>query len=216
MTDISELFFKREHFPFTIREATTARGVKFLDIKNINLPPYHPLMREQGINFELAISVLGEAIHYTSLDLQEIAETIPESGYKQTLEHLIRDINGVIVYGEPIKEDERVKVPDFPFLHGGHLYIGRDHIMPGEYSSRITIVGNIGATILVPDTVTFSEGLMKEYKIREGRSHTQSLKQFESPYGWHKHNLYTDVQKIFCKNLVIALNNAVVRAKYSA
>ncbi|MBS3114008.1 hypothetical protein J4448_02820 [Candidatus Woesearchaeota archaeon] len=89
MTDISRLLFQREHFPVEIVEAKTRDGKKFYDFERIWLPPYHPSMREEGIDVELAVSVLGEALEDTVKDLEAVKGKIV--GIQFELESFERD-----------------------------------------------------------------------------------------------------------------------------
>lgn len=213
MVDISSLLFKREHFPVILETVTTTDGRQSRDIRAGNLPPYHPSMRKEGIDLLLAVSVLGEALKYTILDLEEIAGHMPN--YRTYfLERITRDANGRIVYGSPVTKGAKIEITDFPFLPGGYLCISREYITPGASTGEISITGDMGAVIRVPETVIFPEELMKEYRIRQVQSVGTRFKEFESPYGWFRHNLYSDIQKIFSKNFIIAIDNGVVRRKY--
>lgn len=209
MNDISRLLFQREHFPVTLRTATTQSGGELLDIRTVNLPPYHPLMSKNGIDLALVVTVLNEALEYTVSDLEEIAKPIPN--YSRYLERITRDAKGRIVHGEPVSKGEQVEIANFPFLPGGYLCIRRKYIMPGATTGQINITDDIKAAILVPETIIFPEELMKEYGIRQVQSGRTGFKRFESPYGWLIHNVSGDVQNIFSKNLIIAIDNAVVK-----
>lgn len=215
MTDISRLLFQRENFPIVLHETTGSHGIKFWDFSRIEIPPYHPAMGKEGIDFRSVPSLLDEAVEWTVKDLEEIADK--RGDVQATLRDVTKDPKtGKVLYAPQtvFQQDLGIAVDSVPVV--GHFYVGRDGINPYGYhgDQGIRISPKLAApSFMVPDKVTFSEELMLEYGMKEegvffGR------KRISCPNGWYRHNLAT-LNAIFYKNLAIVMDNAVVRAKYS-
>lgn len=185
MTDISRLLFQREHFPIPSRE-----------FEPVKIPPFHELIRQQGIDVELAAQVILESLEAALLDLKDFKRyEVHSKGGKPRL----------------IKADgEGVTASFHPFFNT--LYIGRDKIATGDpalYLER----GRWYSSLYVPDSVVFTPQLLREYSMQEGTG-PPGYKKIECVLGWRTHNV-NDNLKIIFKNIVIAIDNAVVRRKYS-
>jgi hypothetical protein len=203
--NLDKLMMKREQFP--VRIGKTGRRYGF---KRISMPPYHPSMKEDGIDVDLALSVVDEALENTVLDLEDVAEKKPDA--QSILDEIKRNQNGKIQYGEIKKEGLGRIIDPFPFI--GHLYIGPRKINPyGELGDNfISLAEHKGSSsFLVPLDVKFTPELMEEYQMKEYPGYL--FNQILCPNKWKTHNLDT-MQQIFFKNFIIAINNEVVKRKY--
>ena len=214
MTSLDNLMFMREHFPLVLQQATGYKGKRFWDFSRIEIPPYHPSMAEDGINFKSVPELLNDAVEATVRDLEEIA------GKKEDVQFILRNVvkdakTGRVVFEPQIVEqnDLGITIDSVPIV--GHFYVGRKGMNPYGYSGDqgISINPEIAApSFKVPQKVTFTPELMMEYEMTDSGLFL-GKRQIECPYGWYRHNLET-INAIFYKNLVVALDNAVVREKY--
>ncbi len=212
MPDISKLMLKREHFPVII-------AVSKKNIQSVQIPPYHPSMKKNGIDLELVTKdILDNSLEETVKDLEKIAK----QGIDVTdeLKSVVRDEKGRIIYGELKRVDFGIDKTDFgihicPFPIIKELGIKRNKISPygGDKYISIPTKEAVHTSILVPKCEKLSEELIEEYSLIQKGVHS-SYKHFSSPYGWSRHNTGY-IQGIVYKNLVIAINNAVVKGKYS-
>ncbi|MBI2558250.1 hypothetical protein HYW20_02920 [Candidatus Woesearchaeota archaeon] len=213
MATLDRLMFTREHFPLDL-EAFDFKGKNFWEFIRIEIPPYHPSMAKEGINFKSVPNLLYEAVEATVKDLEEIAKR--RIDIQKLLENVRKDNKTKKILYEPevVEEDDSgIKIGSIPLIDS--VYVGKDNINPYDYmgGQGITIDRNRGAPFFkVPKKVTFTPELMSEYEMTD-RGLLFGKKQIECSNGWHRHNL-ADINAIFYKNLVIALDNAVVREKY--
>ena len=203
--DLERLMFQREQFPVVVTE-TQYRGRTAWQVQPVEIPPYHPLMALQGIPHAALPDVIRTVWEDTLIDLHEIA--LHQSTTQSILERL----------GEfhPAFHEKNggLEVTDLPLV--GQLYIDSHHIAPqaSPCEEGISIAPELTSpipTLRVPDVVTFSPELLQEYQMHfipvPGR------RRITTPLLWHRKNvgLYTS---ILYKNVVIALDNAVVQEKY--
>ena len=89
--DTDKLMFKREHFPVRVTESRGERGEVNYYFNNIYIPPYHPSMREEGIDIDLASDspVLDQALEDTVVELEGVADKRFDA--KWVLEDITRD-----------------------------------------------------------------------------------------------------------------------------
>ena len=214
MADISQLLFQREHFPIVISEVT-GKGGKFWDFGRIEIPPYHPAMLADGIDFKSVPSFLDEAVEATIKDLEEIGQK------RKDIQALLKSVvknpeTGKIAYQPAVKTDNLgIEIDSVPVI--GHFYVGRSSINPYGYNGDqgISINPSIAApSFKVPARIKFIPELMSEYGMKDEGIFLKS-RRIACPNGWYRHNL-EDVNAIFYKNIVITLDNAVVRRKYEA
>jgi hypothetical protein len=95
------------------------------------------------------------------------------------------------------------------------LYIGKDRINPIGWGADHNISMNSfrPGSFQIPNDVNLPEELVKEYELKcEGPSVIGKM--VLSHYCWYSHNV-GDLNRIFYKNLVMKIDNAVVRRKYS-
>ena len=213
MTDLDKLLLSREHFPIVLCEVTGDRGNKFWDFNRIEIPPYHPSMVENGINFKSVPELLYEIVEATVKDLEEITEK------KKNIQLVLQDvsidkISGRILFEPQFVEqnDSGIEIDSVPIV--GHLWVGEYEINPYRYGGDqgISIYPEHRASSFsVPENVKFSPELMKEYEMTD-RGVFFGMRRIECPNGWHGHNLNV-FNAIFYKNLVIALDNAVIRKR---
>ena len=207
MVDISNLMLKREHFP--IQVINREGGARFRD--SVQIPPYHHSMHANGIDLDIAVSVLDEALENIVLDL----EGLIKSGLvyiKYELGGLQREASGKIIRGDVHSAQDYRYINPFPFIR--HLHIARKKISPYVGDHYIMISEHAPSqTFLIPSDVPLTPELIDEYKIKiEGKSRSGDVVAV-LPFNWAYHNVYS--MGIFYKNFVIAINNEVVRRKYS-
>lgn len=95
--DLTNLMLTREHFP-------ALAGINGLYHKprgipaTLVLPPYHPSINEDGIDVQLAYSLLKEALMLSREDLEDVQFEIPKLDFK----HKIKSIEECI--GAGVKE----------------------------------------------------------------------------------------------------------------
>ena len=211
---LDRLMFTREHFPVVLQQATGYKGKRFWDFSRIEIPPYHPSMKESGINFNSVPELLYDAVEATVKDLEEIA------GKRGDVQVILRDVvkdgkTGRVLFEPQIVEqnDSGIALDSVPIV--GHFYVGKNGINPYGYhgDQGISINPEIAApSFKVPERVKFTLELMREYEMTDSGLFL-GKRQIECPNGWYRHNLAT-INAIFYKNLVIALDNSVVRKKY--
>lgn len=209
----NRLMFTREHFPVVLHEGTGYGYKRFWDFNRIEIPPYHPSMAKDGINFKSVPDLIYEAVEATLRDLEEIADK------KSYVQAILRDVvkdgkTGRVLFEPQIKQNDLGITVDFvPIV--GRFYVGKQEINPyGDWGDQgISIDPKIAPlSFNVPESLTFTPELMKEYEMTD-RGLSLLGRRIECPNGWHRHNLET-TNAIFYRNLVIALDNAVVREKY--
>ena len=101
--------------------------------------------------------------------------------------------------------------PEFSFTRG--LHIQQNKISPYGGDNHIQIVADSREkTYWVPESLQMPQELLDEYSIMRLKG-PLSYFRIRGTSGWRSHNV--DFRDVFYKNLVIALDNAVVRQKYS-
>lgn len=211
---LDRLLFTREHFPLVLREITGHHGKRCWEFSRIEIPPYHPSMAKDGINFELVPDLLYEVVEATVRDLEEISDK--RSDVHGFLRDVVRDgETGRIVFEPQVVEqnEEGITLDSVPIV--GSLYVGRRKINPyGSHGDQGIAIHPEGAapSFKVPERVTFTPELMREYEMTE-RGLFLGKREIECPHGWYRHNL-ANTNAIFYRNLVVALDNAMVREKY--
>lgn len=201
---LDHFLFQREQFPLQLSKEETPGGRVFWSLGRIEIPPYHPSMAEEGLPFEYVPGVLEEALRNTNLDLEEIADKInlrgnllPPPGEKRIQQ-----------------EDSGISVSNLPLI--GRVWVGKKGINPYNSSGDqgISIYPSRAApTFSVAKEIVFPSELMAEYEMTETGLFTMKLQRIECKHGWYRHNL-DELNAIFYRNLVIALDNEVVKKKY--
>ena len=216
MVNLDKLMFTREHFPVLLHETTGYREEKFWDFGRIEIPPYHPSMAKDRINFKLVQDLLYEAIEATVKDLEEIADK--RIDVQAILRGVVKDEKTGRILFEPqvVKQDDLgIKIHYVPIV--SHFYVGKEGINPyDEYGDQGISIRSGGAapSFNVPKEVIFTPEIMSEYKMTDVGDYLLGKKEIKCPNLWHRHNLGT-INAIFYKNLVVALDNAVIKEKYS-
>ncbi len=218
MIDVNKLMFEKEQFPIKLREVRGRYGKNFWDFARIQIPPYHPSMAEEGINLELAVNFIDEAIDLTMQDLEHV--TNKREDIKRRVEYLEKfyDIKtGKIKHGEPKRNENWIEISPFPFINFNSLCLQKNQISPFYNGDHyIAIDEDRGAhQLYVPENVMFSTELMREYDMGKERSWLLGDRAIDCPNMWCSHNLDSPTDKIFYKNLVMLIDNAVVKRKYS-
>ena len=211
---LHDLMFRREHFPIILDEVTEYnKGKTYWDFATVVIPPYHPSMREKGINFESVPNLLYETVGETVNDLEEIADK--REDIKLILHDITRSRTGLILFKPQIIEqgDLGIMIDSVPIID--HFYVGKKEINPYRFGGDqgIAIHPELGEeSFSVPERVSFTPELMKEYEMTEC-SVFLGEKLIQCPNGWYRHNLET-INAIFYRNLIIALDNSIVRKSY--
>ena len=113
------------------------------------------------------------------------------------------------------QDDLGIKIDSVPIVDS--VYVGKDMINPYGYNGDQGISINpksAAPSFKVPAGVKFTPELMKEYEMKD-EGVFLGKRRIACPNGWYRHNL-EDVNAIFYRNLVIALDNAVVKRRYEA
>lgn len=217
--NIDNLMFRREHFPierdYGIYSLVDTKESYFLSSTG-GIPPYHPTMDKKGIDMDIAISVLDESLENTLKDFEIAGEKIPR--FKRLADEMKKlAASGKPLHGEPIAYknehgDGRIM---HPFPVAGTLCIENDRINTGHGDCHIIIHPNLKQTqFWFPiDAANLTKEIMEEYEMREGAS-TQVHRIVKCPYGWYSHNVWPELGILY-KNLVITIDNEVVKRKYS-
>jgi len=206
--------FTREHFPLVLRQAIGHNERKFWDFSRIEIPPYHPFMKQGGINFKSVPELVYDAVEATVKDLEEIADK------RSDVQAILRDIfkggeTGRVLFEPRVIEqnDLGITLDSVPIV--SHLYVGKNEINPYGYHGDQGISINpesAAPSFAVPVGVAFSPELMREYEMADSGLFL-GKRQIKCPNGWYRHNLDT-ANSIFYKNLVVALDNSVVTERY--
>ena len=216
MTVLERRLFKRDHFPLEIsygKYGLFAKRDSFYVSSTGGLPPYHPSMEKDGISLDVAISVLDESIENTLKDFEMAGEKMPH--YKLLADGIrASSASGRSAHGKPVPYDNEYGggVQIVPFPIAGRLNIEKDRINPG-HGAQITIHPSIKQTaFLFPREATLPDELMEEYQMKD-KGAVLSHRSIRCPYGWYSHNVWPEL-RILYKNLVMAIDNEVVRRKY--
>lgn len=211
MADVDKLMFTRKHFPLLLFQGTLTSGRKFWSLNEIDIPPYHPSMLDEGIDYRIASELVGEAIEAMTMDLEQASrETRGWMPFGHELEQLARKDGKIHFSPQTFMREDDVLIVNLPIV--GTVYVGKKEISPYGTGDGIRIQPNITNTYSVFEK-DFTAEIMKEYGLENKTSSVCGRRRFSSPYGWHRHNL-SEINAIFYKNMVIALDNAAVRKKY--
>ena len=185
---------KREYFPL---ELVDFGGKPFQNQPII--PPFHAHIVKEGIDLDLALSVIDEAVEGTLEDLKGCTTRldVPQM-------HLNGE--GKVNYGHLMRDERRIYFPQFPLTKGLHIQKRRISPFGGDSYVMVDKRPNL-KSYFVPKDVPMSDELLAEYQMtREGSG---KYFRIECPAHWSSHNV--DFRDVFYKNLILALNNAVVR-----
>jgi hypothetical protein len=167
----------------------------------INFPPYHPSMAKDGIDLKLAASapVMDQAIAATLEDMGRF-----EGIYLEMLKGFCgwkaeKKENGVLVAPLPTSLCQLLIQKDKISPYGGDHYIS---IGSGNRQEQVIVEGDL------------SDQVKKEYDLSQKTKIQGGKMTFTSPNLWGYNNLFSN-DIIFYRNLLVALNNAVVKAKYT-
>ena len=216
MPNIDELLFHREYFPIEVMGPFTRRdGGQYYDFKTVVVPPYHPSMLEEGIDFKAALSLLGETVRETIADLEGAEDKRTE--IQMALERLTPDQRtGEMPYGEvKMNYGEYGEVHQVPLVYG--IQIMKDGLYFLGSSAECTINPDFDDKLQQFKTNTvFPDALLQEYEMRdvEPEKAGKEPRWVEGTHFWHRHNVRF-IQDVFSKNFAIAYDNSVVRRKYS-
>ncbi len=167
------------------------------------IPPFHPRIVEEGIDLDMALSVIDESIENTKLDFAEssIRDVTESSSYEYD--------KFASSYFEG--KQRGIYSPKFPFTK--ELFIAPDRISPVGSDNYVRVDEKSPLdSYYIPIEESFSSELMEEYKMSEIRKN-KNYSIVEYRKGWKSHNV--DFREVFYKNLIIALDNAVVKKKYN-
>lgn len=209
MSNIEDLMFKREDFPVEIREVRTQKGTQYV-LGDTVTPPYHPSMTQSGIDIGLALYLAHDALIATVEELRGIQDRVTRA------RDVVYDFDRLQPeFGEAVTDGNGKTIGQFPIL--GRLHIAPDRINNWGYGQdhNISIYPDMtkGGAFTVPGSVIFSPELMREYEMIDGGSYFDG-RWINCKNTWYRHNVDSKLAQMFYKNLVIALDNAIVRAKY--
>jgi hypothetical protein len=196
--NIDKLMMKREQFPSITYKNN--RGLECFDL--IQLPPYHPSMAD-GIDVDLAVSVVDKAVENTVLDLEDAVKNMPY--FRDDLEAFRNTETG-----ESYENEEGKLIYPFPFMKT--LLVGSKKISPSGGDHYISIRERKKHSLYIPLDLELSPELIEEYQLKE-EGKNRDFKRFSSHFTWSYHNL-GDIRGLFFKNFIIAINNAVIDRKY--
>lgn len=214
MVHVQNLLFRRDHFPVVLTESQGKRG-KVWDFKRIEIPPYHPSMRKDGIKFTSVPDLLYGVVEATVRDLEEIADR--RKDVHALLQRVVKDRGSGRILCEArviLQDDSGITFVDVPIV--GRLYVGKREINPSGQGrdEGISIHTESSARFFnVPEGVVFPEELKREYKMT-GEEVLCGQRRIECPNGWYRHNSQL-INELFYRNVVMALDNAVVTEKYA-
>lgn len=205
--------FTREHFPLVLQQVTGYNEKIFWNFNRIEIPPYHPSMKEDGINFKSVLELLYDTVEATVRDLEEIVDK--RNDVQVILSDVVKDGKiGMVSFDPQIEQnDSGITIHSVPIV--GRFYVGKDRMNPYGYHGDQGISINLESAapfFKVPERVKFTSELMSEYEMTDGGLFL-GKRNIKCPNGWYRHNLAT-INAIFYKNLVIALDNRVVTEKY--
>ena len=195
---IDELMLKREHFPM--------KGQWFVDV----FPPAHPSILENKIDLDLAYDCLEEALELTAEDIKTIPSDVIEL-YPVGDNFPVKDINVISDWIRTKQEgkidvkkyNDGIDIVEFPI--NGNFEITDTHFgYKVAQDLRCKEGGYWNTGLKLPQPV------MEEYELKAGDD--GRINEYKAI--WSPHNLDTPMQRIFCKNLAIVYDNAVVKRKY--
>lgn len=217
MAGLDGLLFKREYFPVTLTVKAGIGSGRGWIFDRIEMPPYHPSMGMEGIPFELVPGLLEGVVEETVRDLESAAND-DVADIQARLGQVERDPKTGRILMKPKIAGQRggLKIGRVPVV--GQFYVGRLEINPydegGDQGIRIVRGSEVALKprfFLVPQDVALSTELMREYEISENGLFL-GKRRMTCPNLWYSHDVgpYT---AIFYRNLVIALDNAVMVRK---
>lgn len=183
------------------------------------IPLFYPHIVDEGIDLKTALSVIDESIENTKLDFSEfngIDEAVKSTKSNFTKFNRI-DVISSSSYNSKIKSlpfeenPSGIYFPEFPFTKT--LYIQPDRIGPYGGDNYIKVNKNFPqSSYWVPLQESFSPDVIKEYQMTK-RKNNKDYSIIGCRKGWNSCNV--DSRAVFYKNLIMALDNAVVREKYN-
>lgn len=209
MAGLDSLMLQRGHFPLLLHEVKYS-GKSSWGLGRVELPPYHPSMVKDGLDFASVPGLLAETVGGAVKDLEEIADK--DERARRALDHKVWSPEIASLTSSGIKI---IKVPIV-----GSIFVGTYGINPSGLGEWRTVSGieirpvETTWSFMVPESVTFSPELMGEYEMKD-EGVVAGRRGIRCPNLWARHNLY-DITAVFYKNLIIALDNQVVRKKHQA
>lgn len=185
---------KREYFPLELLDFA---GKPFQNQPII--PPFHSHIVKEGIDLDLALSVIDEAVESTLEDLNGCTTRLDVPRVQLGRE-------GKVDYGPLSRDELRIYFPQFPFTRGLHIQKRKISPFGGDSYVRVDERSNL-KSYFVPRDVPMSDELLAEYQMT--REISGKYFRIECPAHWSSHNV--DFRDVFYKNLIVALNNTVVR-----
>ncbi len=208
MIDLEALMLMPEQFP--LRLYPNKFGGWDVDDSGI-IPPYHPSMQQNGINFESIPDLIYHAFQTAIRDLEGVADKVP--WIKGLLDPLERDAFGKVIFSpEVIKNSaDVVAIGAIPIFE--QVFVGRATIDPYGIGDQGISISPRSApkTFTLPSGVLLTADLLAEYQMTPVPG--TSLVKCSSL--WFRHTV-SPTNAVLYKNLVMALDNDVVAQKYAA
>ncbi len=208
MKDINNLMLNWKHFPLG-------------KIGEITLPPLHPILAEKReFNPNLALKTLDEALYMTIEEgkkfpnhVEYMGRIIKNGEVRSDFKNDTHDPKVVYDWindklenkGGITRYDGNLIVEGFP-ISLGRLSIDSTRIEMGIANSIYLLPEDEGFWM----DLSLPNEIIEEYCLVKENLGMHS----KIPGIWTKHNLETATQRIFGKNLAIAINNETVREKY--
>jgi hypothetical protein len=216
--DLSKLMFKVEHFPIKIEKMKNLRGQEYYGVICPPFPPCHPSLIETDIDIDLAVSLLEDVLEVTALELRKILDKIDEPydrfEIRRTLDKLTYNIKTrKIDFGHTERIENGISIRPFPIIEG--LFIGKNIMNSYGYAwgDHLVSIHKSSYSFFIPKNVVFSSELLKEYQL-EDEGIFGNYRWLDSSYGWYSHNLDT-IDRLFFRNLIMAIDNETTKRKYT-
>jgi hypothetical protein len=182
------------------------------------IPPPHPEVAKNGIDFDLVLSVMDEALANMLLDYQENAPSSLKvwDGEKDIDIPQLKDgkltyLEAKVIHNE--RFGDKLYFTGFPFTTTLAVEFHSISPLGSGFDHYIRIAEGRSWNILIPKEHQSTPQFIEEYSLQPGGEYLLGkYLRFVSPNGWLYHNV--DFNGIIYKNLVIAINNEVVRRKY--
>ena len=189
MKNLDKLMFRREHFPLDKKHM----------IFSTIFPPYHPSL-VGGLDPRIVVAVLEEGVSDYIMDLDGINDKWKESVKVCPKFEVHEGLEGLVI--KPFPTTWGTLFIDSNGMRMSSQY-GSDHrmILDLERKDDIIISGDI------------SEELQKEYELEMMGKTLDGKNKFFSNHLWKYHNVHP-LDRVLYKNIIIALNNEIVRRKY--
>ncbi len=207
MKDINKLMLNWKHFPLG-------------NIGETTLPPLHPILIEKRrLDPELVLKVLDEVLYMTIEEGKKFTDHMEYQGRIIKNEevksyHKSETHNSQVVYdwiNNKLEDKGGIQRSNGEiFIEGFPIPLGRLKISPISIDMGVANSISYSANDPFWDNLSLSDEILEEYcLVKDGK---EIISELEG--GWAKHNLDCISQKIFGKNLAIAINNETVREKY--